>query len=1041
MPRLRLITGCDPERLLRRAADEFLVRRAATPGEPFPTVPYLLALRQGGLRDDVLEMAAEAGVPGWFDPPLCVFHELPEWLGAPEREVMGDYERLVLLARILRDDEESGVFARLARPDDFVDAVDRLFGELVAESVAPDELARALASRPERDDFERRRDADLSRAYAAYHAELARLKKGDGRDTWAWCARAVESGAADLARSLRGRREVRIFGLQDLRRGWMRLFRALAGCDALDEVAIYSSAPLPELESLAPETERLEEHPVAARLFSDSPERDERARATLVVAPDVDREMEWVARRVRELVDAGTAPHRIAVVSRQARPHVDRALAALAGAGVPATARRRVGLREIPAVRAIGALFDAAAEGWTRRGLAELAEHPYFDCGITARIINHIGFRRRVEGLAAWEGAIRALEREAREHEERLAAGEEVEERRARALPPARSITDARERFGPFAARAKALDAARRLGEWLAWLSDFLERDPWGMRARIHAVPDERFEIARLDIAGWNGLRSIVREWRGAVEELGAGGEMLRAAEFDWQLRACLSGDVALWTPVKRGVQVLESLAAAYRTFDHLFLVGMEGGAFPRSAPSSPVLDEGERAALAAAGVPLEPRAVWDAREKELFRVLVAGARERLTLSYSRLDDGGREVISSAFVEELDSVLAFEKEEIPSHEVVLPGVALYRSDEALAQARHAAAVERAREAGAASPYAGHIAHAELVSWLEEEFGDDRVWSPTQLEEFAKCPWAYFSKRLLRLERVEDPGEDMEPSVRGSILHDALRRFYDAARSRDGGRPVFLLESDAEWAMPLVDEAVEAAFDEATRRGWTGVEALRPAKLAELGRIARGLLAWEMRLHEDMTDPKTKKRKAPAMIRTGVHAHEVAFGDMVYEHDGVRLRYRGFIDRVEVSVDERAPGVMFVAATDYKTTKYSTPGGGEKKAWEDGVVLQVPLYAHALSKLYADHVVARVDYVTLNRPEQVHALELYTFDRKAKEPVESVEAVERWKSALSAAVHHIRRARRGEFPAAPPESCKCPPWCHGRDICRVPGGPR
>lgn len=46
--------------------------------------------------------AAEAGVPGRFDPPLCVFHELPDWLGTADMPV-GDYERLVLIGRILRD--------------------------------------------------------------------------------------------------------------------------------------------------------------------------------------------------------------------------------------------------------------------------------------------------------------------------------------------------------------------------------------------------------------------------------------------------------------------------------------------------------------------------------------------------------------------------------------------------------------------------------------------------------------------------------------------------------------------------------------------------------------------------------------------------------------------------------------------------------------------------------------------------------------------------------------------------------------------------
>src|SRR5215216_1501868 len=133
MALLRTITACDPELLLRHAASGFLMARTATPDVPFPTVPYLLALRQGGLRDDVIEMAAAAGVKGWFDPPLCVFHELPDWLGATARTTLGDYERLVLLSRLLQRDGGGtrGTFTCEARPSAFVEAVDQLFGELI----------------------------------------------------------------------------------------------------------------------------------------------------------------------------------------------------------------------------------------------------------------------------------------------------------------------------------------------------------------------------------------------------------------------------------------------------------------------------------------------------------------------------------------------------------------------------------------------------------------------------------------------------------------------------------------------------------------------------------------------------------------------------------------------------------------------------------------------------------------------------------------------------------------------------------------------
>ncbi|MBK5186674.1 MAG: PD-(D/E)XK nuclease family protein [Gemmatimonadaceae bacterium] len=1033
MAQLRVVVGRDPERLLRAAADGFLTPRAATADDAFPTVPCLLALRQGGLRDDVIAMAAAARVKGWFDPPLCIFHELPARLGAPERRTLGAHERLVLLSQIVRE-HGSAVFDRLDRRDDFVEHVDRLFGELISEGVTADAFRAALEARPDRDGFEAERDEDLGRIYAGYLATLASLKKADGRDAWIHCARAIESGSAELAKALGGRREIRIFGLQDLRRGWLHLIRALAGSSAIDQLTLYTSVRLP-LGDLAAEWEMMEDRAdsPAAVLFALERPPALLGTASLVIAPDIDREMDGVALEIRALVRAGAPPHRIAVVAREARPNLDRALEALARVGVPATSRRRVKLTSIPVVRAVASLFAAAADGWTRRALVELASQPYLGSGLDAEVLNAIGFRQLVAGLDAWSAALAQLETRA----ERLEL-EDDPESRGRPLPPLSRVRVTREAFVRFAKDARALDDQRTLIEWLQWLRSFLEDDPWKIEARAHVLLDDRFEILRLDLAGWAALTEIVREWHEAVSEHARDDRALDVAHFNAQLLELLTGDVPQWTPVSRGVQVLESLSAAYRSFDHVFLTGMEAGAFPKPAPRSPILDESDRDALAALGIPLERRAVWEERERELFRVLVAGASKGLTLSYSRLDDAGREVIASAFVEELGDVSVVTTRLISPAQVILTGIPLYRTLDGPARAIHAATIERERMDRVPSRYNGRIESPDLLEWLATEFGDDRLWSPSQLEDFAKCPWAYFSKRLLRIEKLEEPDGDVDPATRGSLLHEALKRFYDGARTRVGG-PVFLAAKDRAWAMELATESVAAVVSAYAVRGRLGHASLLDAKRSEFTRIVLGYLAWEIDLHEEMFIPNARK-KAPYMIRTGVEAHELRFDDMVYERDGVRIRYRGSIDRVELSVDDRVGEAQFIVAADYKTTVGSTPGGGKASAWADGVVLQIPLYALALSRLHPDAHLARAGYLALKTPRPVLQLDLVNIDKRSSEAAPVPNGDDKWQQALDFAVAHVKRARNGEFPAAPPGKCTCPPWCHGRDICRIPGGP-
>jgi len=168
---------------------------------------------------------------------------------------------------------------------------------------------------------------------------------------------------------------------------------------------------------------------------------------------------------------------------------------------------------------------------------------------------------------------------------------------------------------------------------------------------------------------------------------------------------------------------------------------------------------------------------------------------------------------------------------------------------------------------------------------------------------------------------------------------------------------------------------------------------------------------------------------------------VKIANALLERDGIRVRFRGSIDRVEVGVDDRMDRPeRFTAAVDYKSSIYSTPGGGDKEAWDDGVVLQVPLYAHALTQLRPKTEVARTEYRALRPIEPAHQLQLWEYDPKSRRVVAEDEPAGKMERALDDVIRHVRAIREGKFPVRPPESCKCPPFCHALDICRIPGGP-
>src|SRR5439155_26197332 len=123
-----------------------------------------------------------------------------------------------------------------------------------------------------------------------------------------------------------------------------------------------------------------------------------------------------------------------------------------------------------------------------------------------------------------------------------------------------------------------------------------------------------------------------------------------------------------------------------------------------------------------------------------------------------------------------------------------------------------------------SLHAGRIEQPDLRAYVADLLGESRLWSPTQLESYAKCAWSYFSGRLLKLDRLEDPDQEMDAATRGSLLHDALSRFF-AHAAECLGTPVLLRAGHAAMAIPLAERSLDEALEDARGKKWLGSELL------------------------------------------------------------------------------------------------------------------------------------------------------------------------------------------------------------------------
>jgi ATP-dependent helicase/nuclease subunit B len=90
--------------------------------------------------------------------------------------------------------------------------------------------------------------------------------------------------------------------------------------------------------------------------------------------------------------------------------------------------------------------------------------------------------------------------------------------------------------------------------------------------------------------------------------------------------------------------------------------------------------------------------------------------------------------------------------------------------------------ERINENKDNSSYAGYI--YDSLSDEEKELLEQyrhKQFSVSQLETYAKCPYKYFAERVLRLEGIEEPSEEVEALEMGGILHNILFEFYKRLR--------------------------------------------------------------------------------------------------------------------------------------------------------------------------------------------------------------------------------------------------------------------
>lgn len=723
-------------------------------------------------------------------------------------------------------------------------------------------------------------------------------------------------------------------------------------------------------------------------------------------------EAEVVAGTLAMLLDRGFAPDDVAVVAPSARAAERLGLAAAALA-VPFTGAPALPLADEPPVRALRAALAAAVDP-SRSALEALLSSPYLALGRPpARLGFWLDRAGAEDGRGDPAGALRGRAASltgpvaARERSALVRAAEALE-RAAAALRP--------------------LGSAGSAGEHAARMRGFLATS--GIRRRAGRG---EAALARRDLESLRRFADATDAIVRAQALLGSRDEALDARR--WAKLLDLATELAPGPPPRegaRGVELWPLSDAPGLSARAVVVSGCARGAFPQGARVDALLGDAERSALNAVvrRPALALAATRAAEARHAAFCALAAPREALCLTWPGPGPDGPgvgpaplaiEALALAGVDAdakapaatrrsalqaLHAAARATRSGAAAAEAAardLPPALAARATSAVARGRIEAERAEATAARTATRYAGAIPgalSADLQALLPRE------WTPSQLEEHARCPFRFLLHGLLAVGEPEEGDVDIDPRDEGSLAHAVLERFHRRAIAA-GGLPLRGVPRERATLAAVAAE-VFAAFEADGRTGDAAVWSARRA--AVLRRLER-VLAAEAGAGDAAIPVLVEHRFGGA---AAAPALEFPDGDDV-------VRVRGRIDRVDASADR-------VVVVDYKDSRAAAPW--RKKLAREALgdlEFQLPAYVMAAARALPGRTLLGGTYLLLRSAER---LDPFTAD--AADPLFAVDAPARAAAAergerpfADAVVGAVRRIRSGHFAIASRDCGRCP----------------
>ena len=1026
-----LLTGPAGSGKTHALLDDF-ERTLREPTDPLTRDCYFL-LPSAEHTERIMQMLLLRGLKGFFHRRITTFSRLASEIFEGSLDPLAtNVTRFLILREIAVSG--GGYFDEVKASAGFLNLLQSFITELKESLISPETFrARMNLLKTLEPDLSAKYEA-LAGYYEAYAAALAGRGLHDMQDAWSVYQERKARGAVRVPRL----RKIWIDGFFDFSPLQLAYLKEL--CGMAEEVTVTLTLdPDPKrqelfemvhgtaaaLQALGFERREVPRRAASwegslgsleARLFSP-PGREarlkEQGEVRVFEAVGMEGEMEMIARTVEKLHRTeGYRFSDFAILLRETGGYDSVIRSVFARYDIPVELHERERLKFAPAMRAVVQLLKIFREGWKAQDLFGLLKSSY---------LKKLGDQ---PSDPEWAGEL--------EHRA-FAAG--IFAGRERWLEP----WDRDGSLAAFdAAKSVRLGVLTSLEDQMRQAGNYQELRRIFVRALTRTLAifsglEGAGEPVRRDAASWRRLEILLEEIELSLPAQPAEGESLMDTFCDRFFRLVDLDLYSLHDQDRNRVQVYTVSLARQKDYRVVFLAGLLERRFPRQIREDPLLSDWERRLFNGPDpVPLlRERLASQSLERYLFYVAVTRAREKLYLTYPRLDLEGRESLPSYYVEEVrsrfENGLPPEKQPLgrpypaPGEAVTLRELEMAVIGELWRPSRDSKKQEglllacaNTLLAGASSREHFRKAFFEIHDSLDDDalllrdpFRSKKT-SATRLEEYGKCPFKYYARYVLGL---EDPEEDKNAMARGKILHEVLEHCFAVWKEKPG-----MLRSRSK-AMTLVQEEFETAWKKYP---------LVIDKRYRYDLEKDGL--WEMLerfLQSEWTRLETSPLK-PAYFEHG-------FGDgeklppLEIEDEGRVIRVRGKIDRVDLDGEGRRALVL-----DYKTRASFDAG-----SLELGTALQLPLYSYVLEKLMGLEVAGAELYSVAKREKKGFYREAFLELFPGLSSRRMILEEKAFHSLVDRALEFTRRfSREMEALKMPVRPRECSDHCPFPAVCRI-----